>query len=54
MRTHITLLALLFSMSQLSAQTDFEAYKQQQQRKLNAYSKQQKEVRLTVFSKPGK
>lgn len=43
MRTRITLLALLLSMSQLSAQTDFEVYKQQQQRQFNAYSKQQKE-----------
>lgn len=43
MRTRITLLFLLLCMSQLSAQTDFEAYKQQQQQQFNAYSKQQKE-----------
>lgn len=43
MRIYITLLALLLGMSQLSAQTDFETYKKQQQQQLNAYSKQKKE-----------
>ena len=43
MKRIVMLTALLFGMSQLSAQTDFETYKRQQQQKFGTYSQQQKE-----------
>ena len=43
MKRIVILTVLSLGMSQLSAQTDFETYKRQQQQKFGAYSQQQKE-----------
>ena len=43
MKRIVILTALSLGMSQLSAQTDFETYKRQQQQKFSAYTKQQRE-----------